>query len=282
MHIIRVQWGLVPSSYPLWPKEDVFQAPSHPTTSSHSYISADDINLDDPVDWAPDAPPNPNVYPLKLTSNRTRTRHQSDSEDILATFESIGSQGSDLWTLDPTVDNRSARTTNPVPSPPDPDLRLPLPCAPLRLSFDRPQINDDDLSKKIELVHQRRGEWQGAQDGEYRQHAGKSPPVVESEKNLEVSEPAHESSLTEEKPEHPLTPISPYPSHLTLSRGMLACWHSHYELLRAIAEGEDPAVLVLEDDIDMEFHLPKILERVWDALPDDWDVVFLGTCDLAT
>ncbi|KZT61847.1 hypothetical protein CALCODRAFT_427186 [Calocera cornea HHB12733] len=78
----------------------------------------------------------------------------------------------------------------------------------------------------------------------------------------------------------PQTPqeIAKLPPWRILSRGMVACWHSHLSLLRNFAESQDDAILVLEDDVDVEFDLETRLHRVWPFLPKDWDVVYLGHC----
>ncbi|CAE7151318.1 unnamed protein product [Rhizoctonia solani] len=63
-----------------------------------------------------------------------------------------------------------------------------------------------------------------------------------------------------------------------LSLAAISCWYSHYQVLRSVADGPDEAVVVFEDDIDMEFDLEKRLREMWRALPVDWDVVMLGHC----
>ncbi|KAF8587145.1 hypothetical protein K439DRAFT_1630994 [Ramaria rubella] len=63
-----------------------------------------------------------------------------------------------------------------------------------------------------------------------------------------------------------------------LRPAQISCWHSHYQVLRRIAEGEDEVAIVLEDDVDMEWDLERRLRRMWGALPEDWDVVMLGHC----
>ncbi|KAF8310853.1 hypothetical protein DL93DRAFT_2047873, partial [Clavulina sp. PMI_390] len=63
-----------------------------------------------------------------------------------------------------------------------------------------------------------------------------------------------------------------------LSRGMIACWNSHFRLLRHIATGSDDVAIVLEDDVDIEYNSHAILDGLWDALPVGWDIVFLGHC----
>ncbi|THH17152.1 hypothetical protein EW146_g3621 [Bondarzewia mesenterica] len=70
---------------------------------------------------------------------------------------------------------------------------------------------------------------------------------------------------------------SGFPAHMILTPARIACWHSHVEVIRAIATSNDEGpVLVLEDDIDMERDIQERLTTVWDALPADWDIVYLG------
>ena len=61
-----------------------------------------------------------------------------------------------------------------------------------------------------------------------------------------------------------------------LRPAQISCWHSHYRVLRRIAEGDDEVAIVFEDDIDMEWDLERRLRSMWPALPPDWDVVMLG------
>ena len=70
-----------------------------------------------------------------------------------------------------------------------------------------------------------------------------------------------------------------------LSRAMVACWHSHVRVIRQIAMlrfspnetyEREPTYLVLEDDIDFEWNIKSFLVPIWNALPDDWDIVMLG------
>lgn len=68
------------------------------------------------------------------------------------------------------------------------------------------------------------------------------------------------------------------PPYLQLTPAKIACWHSHLEILRAVATSgrESGPALVMEDDVDIEWDIGKRLNEVWSALPDDWDIVFLG------
>ncbi|KAH9060780.1 hypothetical protein EDB87DRAFT_1789626 [Lactarius vividus] len=64
--------------------------------------------------------------------------------------------------------------------------------------------------------------------------------------------------------------------HLTAAK--VACWYSHFQTIRDVANGEREAVMVLEDDVDIEHDMDKRLQALWGALPRDWDVVYLGHC----
>jgi hypothetical protein len=74
-----------------------------------------------------------------------------------------------------------------------------------------------------------------------------------------------------------LEPYSPQtPPYRLLTKERLACWHSHWRVIRLIAGGQDDVSLVLEDDVDMELDIRQRLLGVWSSLPDAWDIVFLG------
>ena len=73
-------------------------------------------------------------------------------------------------------------------------------------------------------------------------------------------------------------PYSPRtPPHRLLTKERLACWHSHWRVIRLIVASQDDVSLVLEDDVDMELDIRQRLLGVWDSLPIAWDIVFLGT-----
>ena len=74
-----------------------------------------------------------------------------------------------------------------------------------------------------------------------------------------------------------LEPYSPeIPPWRLLTKGRVACWHSHLRAIRLIADGPDTVSLILEDDVDMELDIRQRLLGVWDSLPTGWDIVFLG------
>jgi GR25 family glycosyltransferase involved in LPS biosynthesis len=66
------------------------------------------------------------------------------------------------------------------------------------------------------------------------------------------------------------------PLHRRLTTAKVACWYSHLQTIRGIANGIDEAVLVLEDDVDIERDIKPRLQALLDALPNDWDIVYLG------
>ena len=89
--------------------------------------------------------------------------------------------------------------------------------------------------------------------------------------------PSHEP-LTCAYGDFTLEPYSPQtPSYRLLTKGRLACWHSHWRVIRSIADGQDGVALILEDDVDMELDIRQRLLGVWNSLPSAWDIVFLGT-----
>lgn len=89
--------------------------------------------------------------------------------------------------------------------------------------------------------------------------------------------PSHEP-LTCASDDSTLGPYSSQtPPYRLLTRERLACWHSHWRVIRLIADGQDDVSLVLEDDVDMELDIRQRLLGVWGSLPSAWDIVFLGS-----
>ncbi|KAG6910624.1 hypothetical protein DXG01_009133 [Tephrocybe rancida] len=78
--------------------------------------------------------------------------------------------------------------------------------------------------------------------------------------------------------------IIPYETSLSeyklLTAARVACWYSHMTVIHTIANDfalrTDDAVIVLEDDVDMEQDIRQRLRTLWPFLPSDWDVVYLG------
>ncbi|KAI0762507.1 hypothetical protein C8Q74DRAFT_1318951 [Fomes fomentarius] len=79
------------------------------------------------------------------------------------------------------------------------------------------------------------------------------------------------------------------PSYMLLTPPKLACWYSHLDAIMRFAGLDESldwherppssdAVLILEDDVDMERDIESRLGEIWEILPRDWDIVFLGHC----
>ncbi|KAK7040866.1 hypothetical protein VNI00_009462 [Paramarasmius palmivorus] len=67
--------------------------------------------------------------------------------------------------------------------------------------------------------------------------------------------------------------------HMILSPARVACWHSHLQTIQTILDSSFSGIsIIFEDDIDMEIDIRRRLRHVWNQLPDDWDIVFLGHC----
>ena len=94
---------------------------------------------------------------------------------------------------------------------------------------------------------------------------------------LDLLDPPSHVPLTCAYGDSTLEPYSPQtPTYRLLTKERLACWHSHWRVIRLIADGQDDVSLVLEDDVDMELDIRQRLLGVWDFLPSAWDIVFLG------
>ena len=102
--------------------------------------------------------------------------------------------------------------------------------------------------------------------------------------------PSDDIDIPSPNPREPLpciydnTIFEPYSSEMPpwrlLTKERVACWHSHWQAIRTIADGPDAVALILEDDVDMELDIRQRLLGVWNSLPAGWDIVFLG--DLGT
>lgn len=69
-------------------------------------------------------------------------------------------------------------------------------------------------------------------------------------------------------------------SHYQLTYGGVGCFLSHYSLAKQLKENTDANVnqyLIFEDDVDIPSVFMETLARVMEDLPDDWDIVLLGT-----
>jgi hypothetical protein len=95
-----------------------------------------------------------------------------------------------------------------------------------------------------------------------------------SAKALATSDPPPLACTSGNNVSAAFSPNLPLYRHLTAAK--VACWYSHLQTIRDIANGKHEAALVLEDDVDIERDVKGRLRALWDALPDDWDIVYLG------
>lgn len=69
-----------------------------------------------------------------------------------------------------------------------------------------------------------------------------------------------------------------------LSRAIVACWHSHVQVIRRIAlasvSSPQQAFIVFEDDVDLEWDFNDRLRVMWPSLPPSWELVMLGRSSL--
>ena len=94
---------------------------------------------------------------------------------------------------------------------------------------------------------------------------------------IDHSDPPPHGPLTCAYGDSTLEPYSSQtPPYRLLTQERLACWHSHWRVIRLIADSQDDVSLVLEDDVDMELDIRQRLLGVWGSLPHTWDIVFLG------
>ncbi|CAG8855334.1 38747_t:CDS:1, partial [Gigaspora margarita] len=61
-----------------------------------------------------------------------------------------------------------------------------------------------------------------------------------------------------------------------LSNAQKACYLSHYLIYKEIIKNGYKNALILEDDIDVEFEISRIVSDLSRALPDDWDIFYIA------
>lgn len=63
-----------------------------------------------------------------------------------------------------------------------------------------------------------------------------------------------------------------------ISAGTVACFYSHVLMWQDIVAKGYGTALIMEDDIDLEWDMDRLVPNVMRALPDDWDIIYLGHC----
>ena len=75
------------------------------------------------------------------------------------------------------------------------------------------------------------------------------------------------------------------PEYAILTPARIACWYTHLSVMETVANDkslkDDDAVIILEDDVDMERDIHARLRHVWTYLPKEWDIVFLGMLQMS-
>ena len=66
----------------------------------------------------------------------------------------------------------------------------------------------------------------------------------------------------------------------SLSDVELAVWASHARIWKEVATRRLSSALVLEDDVDAETFMPKVILELYGHMPEDWDMVYLGVCNI--
>ena len=67
---------------------------------------------------------------------------------------------------------------------------------------------------------------------------------------------------------------------MDLTPGALGCALSHRKVWSMIVEKRQQCALILEDDVEFHPAVSKQFMDLWNRVPDDWDLVYLGGLDL--
>eukprot|EP01026_Neomeris_dumetosa_P042446 TRINITY_DN3538_c0_g1_i1.p1 TRINITY_DN3538_c0_g1~~TRINITY_DN3538_c0_g1_i1.p1 ORF type:complete len:289 (+),score=33.29 TRINITY_DN3538_c0_g1_i1:111-977(+) len=97
------------------------------------------------------------------------------------------------------------------------------------------------------------------------------PAVTVDDKFVQEYWPSFNESVKEKrkKKNAPLIMTSP---------GEVACWQSHLSIWKDIQAKKFEMALVLEDDVDLVADLPQRIEEILKTVPQEWDIVWLGSC----
>lgn len=67
-----------------------------------------------------------------------------------------------------------------------------------------------------------------------------------------------------------------YPNHNPKVAGQLGCMHSHLDVIEYAHDNNFSNILILEDDVQFYEHLEQRITPGLQALPSNWDIVYLG------
>lgn len=65
-----------------------------------------------------------------------------------------------------------------------------------------------------------------------------------------------------------------------LKRGQLGCAFSHYKLWLSLKQLKDPYAIILEDDVNIPDNFRTHWNKIYQHLPNNWDIIFLGGCNI--
>ncbi|CAG8696430.1 21240_t:CDS:1 [Dentiscutata erythropus] len=63
-----------------------------------------------------------------------------------------------------------------------------------------------------------------------------------------------------------------------LEAGPKACYLSYYSVIESNVKNGYKNAIILEDDVDMELNITDIMSEVHRNLPNNWDILYLGSC----
>eukprot|EP00760_Papus_ankaliazontas_P038076 PhM_4_TR8846/c0_g1_i1/m.56008/K11703/GLT25D; collagen beta-1,O-galactosyltransferase len=67
---------------------------------------------------------------------------------------------------------------------------------------------------------------------------------------------------------------------MDLTPGALGCALSHKRVWQRIVDERRQCALILEDDVEFSPSFPYVMKKRWEAVPADWELVYLGGVDL--
>jgi GR25 family glycosyltransferase involved in LPS biosynthesis len=107
-----------------------------------------------------------------------------------------------------------------------------------------------------------------------------SPELLELSQKIPTSPPPSEPMLCATNNNSIATDEPDPPEFRILTPARIACWYSHLSLIEKVANDkslkQDDAVIVLEDDVDMERDIYARLSHLRSYLPEEWDMLYLG------
>lgn len=105
---------------------------------------------------------------------------------------------------------------------------------------------------------------------------GHAASWVEYMNSIDTSK-LHSNATTKDIQAKLFDPIETY-SGFQISAGTIACFHSHIQIWHDIVAKDYGSALIMEDDIDLEWDMDRLVPNILRALPEDWDIVYLGHC----